>query len=80
MGFYECIYDCGDNCYCVSIDTTIDIDSQPSYILCAKHKNNKSIIKCDIYNFMRRYSKTPRHIYTTLNIIDRKNKFVKCEL
>lgn len=45
MGFYECIHDCGideegNNCYCVSIGSSLDNFQSTSWsILCKKHKD-----------------------------------------
>lgn len=43
MGFYECIYECGDGNYCVSIGSSLDNFESTSWIYCDKHKNCENI-------------------------------------
>lgn len=70
MGFYECIYDCGDKNYCVSIGSSLDNFKSTSWIYCEKH------IKCDkyydIFNFLRRYATNVKHHSTRIKVIDTK--------
>jgi hypothetical protein len=57
MGFYECVHDCGDNCYCVSIGSSLDNFESTSWIFCEKHKDPKNRkTYYDLTNFTRKFS------------------------
>lgn len=73
MGFYECIHDCGDNCYCVSIGSSLDNFESTSWIHCSKHKdpNNRSTYY-DLTNFTRKFSDTMTKQKVTAKVIDKK--------
>ena len=61
MGFYECIYDCGDNNYCVNCASSLDnYRSPPSWlIICDKHKLavGQTWKSYSLGNFIGKYSK-----------------------
>lgn len=73
MGFYECVHDCGDNCYCVSIGSSLDNFESTSWIHCSKHKdiNNQSLFY-DLTNFTRKFSDKMTQIHVTAKKIDSK--------
>lgn len=59
MGFYESIHDCGDDCYCVSIGSSLDDFKSESWIYCNKHTDKENRKKSyNTLNFKRRYSKS----------------------
>lgn len=86
MGFYECIHDCGDNCYCVSIGSSLDSFQSTSWIFCAKHKDpNNRKVYYDLTNFTRKFSNKMTRKYVTAKVVDskinaRKISLVKLEL
>ena len=53
MGFYECIHDCEDQNYCVSIVSSLDDFQSTSWIFCEKHKLPENRIQ--IYNLFDFY-------------------------
>lgn len=58
MGFYECVHDCGDNNYCVSIGSSLDNFSSTDWIFCPKHQSQENRnLTYNLCNFLRRYSK-----------------------
>lgn len=87
MGFYETIYECGDNNYCVDIGSSLDNFQSHSWIFCDKHKHNHKLYY-NMYNFMRRYSKLPSIFSAEVKIIEIKSigfanptkKLIKLEL
>jgi len=70
MGFYDCIYDCGDGHYCVSIVSSLDNFQSTSWIYCDKHKHEDRVY--DLFPFLRRYSKVAKHIWTRIQIVEQK--------
>ncbi len=61
MGFYECIYDCGDGNYCVDCASSLDgFKSPPSWLfICDKHKLAVGQIwqSYSLTNFISKYGK-----------------------
>lgn len=86
MGFYESIHDCGDNCYCVSIGSSLDNFESTSWIFCEKHKDsNNRKIYYDLTNFTRKFSNKMTRKYITAKVVDlkfntKKMSLVKLEL
>jgi hypothetical protein len=74
MGFYECIHDCGEGNYCVSIACSLDgFESPPSWIFCNKHKGGVNrITDYNLLNFSRRYSNMLTHKSCRANILESK--------
>ena len=78
MGFYECVHDCDDDNYCVSISSSLDSFESISWIYCEKHKLSPNYY--DIFNFLRRYSQNPTHLFTRINIIETKQNHNKRDI
>ncbi len=61
MGFYECIYDCGNGNYCVDCASSLDgFKSPPSWlIICDKHKLDVGQVwqSYSLANFISKYGK-----------------------
>lgn len=59
MGFYECIYDCGDGDYCVDCSSSLDdFGSPPSFIVkCKKHTLVKGVkFKYNLSDFIKNFT------------------------
>ena len=71
MGFYECIYDCGDGNYCVGCASSLDnFQSPPSFlIVCPKHQLVQGQIweKYLLRNFIGKYIKRGNQVVWKLN-------------
>lgn len=78
MGFYECIYDCGDGYYCVDCASSLDnFQSPPSFlIICPKHQLVKGQVweKYFLARFIEKYSKRDSKIdykpYYQVKVLD----------
>ena len=68
MGFYECVYDCGDDNYCVSICSSLDNFESSSWVLCPLHKNVAK--HYNLFKFLKRYSANPHSIWTQIKILE----------
>lgn len=66
MGFYECIYDCGNGYYCVDCASSLDgFQSPPSFlIVCPKHQlvRGQTWEKYLMKNFISKYIKRDNNI------------------
>lgn len=87
MGFYECVHDCGDNNYCVSVGSSLDNFESTSWIYCPKHKSRKNRnLRYNLCNFIRRHAKTiGKCIYSKIKILqiktnDKGVRLMKAEL
>lgn len=73
MGFYECVYECGDGCYCVSIGSSLDNFESTSWIFCSKHKDpNSRKVYYDLTNFTRKFSNKITRTRVTAKVVDTK--------
>jgi len=78
MGFYECIYDCGDGNYCVDCSSSLDgFQSPPSFlIVCPKHQliQGQTWEKYMLEKFIEKYSKRDSKVvykpYYQVKILD----------
>ena len=77
MGFYECIHDCGNDNYCVSIGSSLDNFESISWMFCDKHKLRKEMqCRYKLSQFLRRYSKSTSYTLVNVQIEDIFGKYV----
>jgi hypothetical protein len=75
MGFYESIIDCGDECYCVTIGSSIDEFKTTSYIFCDKHKPEVGKkLQYNFHNFLLKNTKQKINCIKDVEIIDMKKE------
>lgn len=83
MGFYECIYDCGEDNYCVDCGSSLDNFSGSWWLsVCKKHELKVGgKFKYNLYEFIKKFTKTGESIQKNVydvEILEIANVEVKC--
>lgn len=80
MGIYECVHDCGDGDFCVSIGSSLDGFKDTQWICCNKHKKIApgSKFKYNLTRFINQFSNenTYDNIYD-VEVVDLKNMQIR---
>lgn len=79
MGFYECVYDCGDDNYCVDMSSSLDNFKSCCLCLCCE-KHKLKIGGKYKYNLSSLYKNRQIIFYHDVEIVDLKDDYVRMKV